>query len=74
MGLFKKSYKFATCNEKVTNEINKIDDPKRLMEIAIEAKDIGVADLAINNIKDDNYLYKLQILNTLVIYQLGNVH
>ena len=59
MGLFKKSYKFATYNEKVSNEINKIDDPKRLMEIAIEAKDIGVVDLAINNIKDDNYLYEI---------------
>ena len=59
MGLFKKSYKFAKCDEKVTKEINKIDDPKRLMEIAIEAKDIGVVDLAINNIKDDNYLYEI---------------
>lgn len=59
MGLFKKSYKDATYNEKVANEISKINDQERLMEIAIEAKDINVADLAINNITDENYLYEI---------------
>ena len=59
MGLFKKSYKDAKCNEKVTNEINKINDQERLMEIAIEAKDINVADLALNNITDENYFYEI---------------
>lgn len=59
MRLFRKSYKNATYNEKIVNEINKINDQERLMEIAIEAKDIKVADLAINNITDENYLYEI---------------
>lgn len=59
MGLFKKSYKFATFNEKVSNEINKITNQERLMEIAIEAKDINVADVALNNITDENYFYEI---------------
>ena len=59
MGLFKKSYKFATLNDKVSNEISKISDKKRLMEIAIEAKDINIADVALDNIKDENYLYEI---------------
>ena len=59
MGLFKKSYRFVTYNDKVASQIQKITDQKRLMEIAIEAKDILVVEEALNHITDDYYLYEI---------------
>jgi ribosomal protein L40E len=59
MGLFKKSYKLATYSEKVESEICNIKDQNRLMEIAIEAKDINVVDVALNNITDENLFYEI---------------
>ncbi len=59
MGLFKKSYRFVTYNDKVASQIQKITDQKRLMEIAIEAKDILIVEEALNHITDDYYLYEI---------------
>ena len=44
MSLFKKSYRYVKYDEKISKEINKITDKKRLMEIALEATDIIVVN------------------------------
>ena len=59
MWLFRKSYRNEKYSEKVADEINKIKDQERLMEIAIDAKDIKVVDAALDNITDENYLYEI---------------